>query len=117
MTCYSIVSAFFLIKKIDKGDKEIIRQDVWRHTVLVLTFTNAVKALYPEQSIKNIMEEYAKRFQSILRSVFKSDISVVSIFSCDRSQTQRDTIQSSPYLRVTVLMKDSSKSYIRDGMR
>ena len=83
--------------KIDKGDKEIIRklmlvfgQDVWRRTILVLTFTNVVKTLYPEQSIKDIVEEYAKRFQSILHSVFKSDISVVSILTCDRSQTQRD---------------------------
>jgi energy-coupling factor transporter ATP-binding protein EcfA2 len=83
--------------KIDKEDKEIIRkltlvfgQDVWRRTVLVLTFANAVKALYPEQSVKDIVEEYAKKFQSALHFVFKSDISVVSIFSCDWSQTQRD---------------------------
>ena len=83
--------------KTDKEDKEVIRkltlvfgQDVWRHTVLVLTFTNAIKALYPELSTKDIVEEYAKKFQSALRFVFKSDISVISVFSCDRTQTQRD---------------------------
>ena len=84
--------------KIDKEDREVIRkltlvfgEDVWRRTVLVLTFTNAVKALYPKQNIKDIVEEYTKKFQSALCFVFKSEISVVSIFSCDRSQTQRDT--------------------------
>ena len=83
--------------KVNKEDKEVIRkltlvfgQDVWRRTVLVLTFTNAVKALYPEQSTKDIMEEYAKKFQSALHFVFKFFISVMSVFSCDRTQTQRD---------------------------
>ena len=83
--------------KIDKEDKEVIRkltlvfgQDVWRCTILVLTFTNAVRALYPEQIIKDIVEDYAKKFQSAFHFVFKSEISVASIFSCDRSQAQRD---------------------------
>ena len=91
--------------KIDKEDKEVIRKltlvfgkEVWRHAVLVLTFTNAVKALYPEQSIKDIVEEYAQKFQSALHFAFKSDISVVSIFLCDYTQTQReaDTIIAVP---------------------
>ena len=83
--------------KIDKEDREVIRKltlvfgkDVWSRTVLVLTFTNAVKALYPEQNVKDIVEEYAKKFRSALLFVFKSEISVVSIFSCDWSKTQRD---------------------------
>ena len=78
--------------KIDKEDKEVIRkltlvfgQDVWRRTILVLTFTNAVRALYPEQSIKDIVEDYTKKFQLAFHFVFKSEISVASIFSCDRS--------------------------------
>ena len=91
--------------KIDKEDREVIRkltlvfgEDVWRRTVLVLTFTNAVRTLYPEQNIKDIVEEYAKKFRSALHFVFKSEISVVSIFSCDLSQTQRDadTIIAAP---------------------
>ncbi len=93
--------------KINKEDREVIKKltlvfgkEVWRHTVLVLTFTNAVKALYPEQSIKDIVEEYAQsqKFQSALHFAFKSDISVVSIFLCDHTKTQReaDTIIAVP---------------------
>jgi hypothetical protein len=63
----------------------------------VLIFTNAIKGLYPEQNVEDIVEEYgAKKFQSALHFVFKSEISVVSIFSCDQSQTRRDTIIAVP---------------------
>ena len=102
--CVSLLSDSKIDKE-DKEDKEVLRkltlvfgQEVWRHAVLVLTFTNAVKGLYPEQSIKDLVEEYAKKFQSVLHFTFKSDISVVSVFSCDRTQTQReaDTIIAVP---------------------
>lgn len=82
--------------KIDKEDKEFIRklthvfgEEIWKHTILVLTFSNAVKALYPNQSIELLVNQYAEKFQTILRSVCPS-FSVVSVFSCNQRNTQRD---------------------------
>ena len=81
--------------KIDKEDEQIIDKltrvfgkEVLEHTLLVLTFANAVKELYPDQSIEDLVDEYGKKFQSMLRR----SISVVSLYSCDHQQnlTRRD---------------------------
>ena len=84
--------------KIDKEDKEVIRklthvfgEDIWKCTILVLTFSNAVEALYPNQSIELLVNHYAQKFQTILRSVCPS-FSVVSTFSRDQHTTQRDPL-------------------------
>ncbi len=85
--------------KIDREDKEIIRklthifgENVWKHTILVLTFSNAVKALYPNQSIEHLVNQYAQKFQTILQSVCGPSFSVVSVFSRDQqSPTQTET--------------------------
>ena len=93
MTCCSTVSAFFLI---DREDEEIVRklthifgEEIWKRTILSFTFTNAVKALYPDQSIKVLVDQYAKKFQSVLCSVCPS-FSVVSVFSCDQHSSKED---------------------------
>ena len=84
--------------KIDREDKEFIRkvthvfgEEIWKHTILVLTFSNAVKALYPNQSIEHLVNQYAHKFQIVLRSVCPS-LSIVSIFSCDQHNTQTDPL-------------------------
>lgn len=75
--------------KVDKVDEMIIKmltlvfgKDVWKHTILVLTFSNAVKVLYPERSIQRLVDEYAKKFQLVLMTICPT-ISVVSVFSLD----------------------------------
>ena len=82
--------------KIDKKDEKIIKklthvfgEDMWKHTILVLTFANAVKELYPGHNIEDLVNDYAQKFQSVLGRVCPS-LSVVSIFSCDCRQTQRN---------------------------
>lgn len=82
--------------KVDKKDEKIIKklthvfgEDMWEHTILVLTFANAVKELYPGHNVEGLVNDYAQKFQSVLRRVCPS-FSVVSIFSCDCHQTQRD---------------------------
>ena len=80
--------------KIDKEDKQIIDKltrvfgkEVLEHTLLVLTFANAVKELYPDQSIEDLVDEYGKKFQSVARTIH-----VVSVYSSDHEQnlTQKD---------------------------
>ena len=82
--------------KIDKKDEKIINklthvfgEDMWEHTILVLTFANAVKDLYPDHNVEDLVNDYTQKFQSVLQRVCPS-FSVVSIFSCDRHQAQRD---------------------------
>ena len=84
--------------KIDQEDKEVIRklthvfgEEIWKYTILVLTFSNAVKELYPNQSIEHLVNQYAHKFQTILRSVCPL-FSVVSIFSCDQHNTLMDPL-------------------------
>ena len=84
--------------KIDKSDEKLMKkltrifgEEMWKHTILVLTFTNVVKALYPDQNIEVLVDEYAQKFQSVIRRISPS-FSVVSIYSCDHGQTQSDPL-------------------------
>ena len=83
--------------KIDEEDEHLIKKltrvfgkSVWKNSVLVLTFTNAAKVLYPDQCIEDIIEDYAKRFGSVLwkGTCSESSVGVVSTFSCDPDQLQ-----------------------------
>ena len=84
--------------KVDKSDEKLMKkltrifgEEMWKHTILVLTFTNVVKALYPDQNIEVLVDEYAQKFQSVIRRISLS-FSVVSIYSCDHGQTQSDPL-------------------------
>jgi GTPase SAR1 family protein len=108
--------------KIDKEDKEIIKkltqvfgEDIWKHTVLVLTFSNAVKALYPNQSIEHLVNQYAQKFQTILRSVCGPSFSVVSVFSHDQhSPTQ--TTETDPFTVVALPVGKHPKEQYFSGV-
>ena len=106
--------------KIDNEDREIIRkltrvfgEDIWKRTILVLTFSNAVKALYPNQSIEHLVNQYAHKFQTILRSVCGPSFSVVSVFSCDQHSTQTET---DPFTVVALPVGKHPKEQYFSGM-
>ena len=85
--------------KIGELDENIIRKltrifgtDIWKHTIVVFTFANMMKAFQQEESdMHDLVKSYADKFQSVLRSVCPDpSFSIVSIFSCDQDQVQRD---------------------------
>jgi GTPase Era involved in 16S rRNA processing len=72
---------------IDSSDVKIIKQitsafgtDLWRHTILCLTFANTCK---PEndEGYKSRVESYAQQFQKALRQANVFDVQVQSVFS------------------------------------
>ena len=109
-TCHVLLYCVSLLpdSKIDGQDEEIIRKlikvfgnGMWERALLVLTFTNAVRALYPDQSIKEIVAAYAKKFQSVLirAGVPSYSVNVNSIFSYygqDHIQRIRSTFVALP---------------------
>ena len=72
---------------IDSSDVKIVKQitsafgtDLWRHTILCLTFANTCK---PENDevYKSRIESYAQQFQKALRQANVFDVQVQSVFS------------------------------------
>ena len=87
--------------KIDELDKNIIRKltmvfgtDIWKHTIVVFTFANMMKTFQQEESdMHDLVRRYADKFQSVLCSECPDpSFSLVSIFSCDQDQVQRDPL-------------------------
>ena len=79
---------------IDSSDTKIVRQltstfgsDIWRRTILCLTFANVCK---PENDevYKSRIESYAQQFQKALRQVNVFDIQVESVFSTTRLESK-----------------------------
>ena len=81
-------------EKMIKKLTHVFGEGMWKRTILVLTFANAVKVLYPQQSIETLVNEYAKKFESLIKRVCPS-ISVVSIFS-EQTQWCPSTIVALP---------------------
>ena len=72
---------------IDSSDVKIVKRltsafgtDIWRHTILCLTFANNCK---PEndEAYKSHIESYAQQFQKVLRQANVFDVLVQSVFS------------------------------------
>ena len=83
--------------KIDEQDANVIKTlkvafgpDIWGHAILVLTFANTVMTFLERgQTFSGVVQDYATKFESILRSQCPS-FSVCSIFSCDQKEIKRD---------------------------
>ena len=72
---------------IDSSDVKIIKQitsafgtDLWRHTILCLTFANTCK-LESDEVYKSRVESYAHQFQKALRQANVFNVQVQSVFS------------------------------------
>ena len=73
--------------RIDSSDVKVIKEitsafgsDLWRHTILCLTFANTCK---PENDelYKSLVDSYAQQFQKALREANVFDVQVQSVFS------------------------------------
>lgn len=79
--------------KIDLADVSIIKCltvafgiEIWRHSILLFTYANKVKEFDANTDLKQVMNDYTQRFQSILRMF--CPITVKSVFTTGKDESQ-----------------------------
>lgn len=112
--------SLFSDSKIGEQDMKTIKlltrafgTNIWKHTILVFTFVNAVKLVHPERDIRQLVESYAQEFQLVLQRVCQyASFFVVSIFSCDQDETKRD-----PFMIVALPAGNNPDEELVEGMK
>ena len=96
-----------LTDRADKKDERIVKklteafgEEVWRHTVLVLTFGDAV--LNEDEGDRDILERFTNEFEEVLKKADVNDVPVKSILSTQDVGSELESVQQPEIIGVPV---------------
>lgn len=108
-----------LTDRADEKDECIIQKltrvfgkEIWRHTVLVLTFGDAV--LNQDEGDRDILERFTRKFEEFLKKAGVGDVPVKSILSAQDAGSELESIQQPGIIGVPVGRHTTSPQDWRD---
>ena len=91
----------------DEKDKQIIKKstkvfgkEIWKHTVLVLTFGDAI--LHQDEGDRDTLEELANKFEEMLKKAGVNDVPVKSILSAQDTSSELESVQRPEIIGIPV---------------
>ena len=96
-----------LTDKADDSDERIVKKltkafgtEIWSHTVLVLTFGDAI--LNEDEGDRDILEEFTKDFEEVLKKAGVDNVPVKSILSAQDTSSESESVQQPEIVGVPV---------------
>ena len=102
----------------DEKDKQIIKKstkvfgdEIWKHTVLVLTFGDAI--LHQDEGDRDTLEELANEFEEVLKKAGVNDVPVKSILSAQDTNSELESVQRPEIIGIPVgLHTETPKDWV-----
>ena len=108
-----------LSDRADEKDERIVKkltkafgEEIWRHTVLVLTFGDAM--LNENEGDQDILERFTNEFQEVLKKAGVNDVPVKSILSAQDAGSELESVQQPKIIGVPVGKRTESPQDWRD---
>jgi len=112
----------YCMKLTDRGDdkderivKKLTRafdEEIWRHTILVLTFGDAV--LNHNDGDRDLLEQFTNKFENLLKKAGVRDVPVKSILSAQDAGSELESVQQPGIIGVPVGKRTTSPKDWKD---